>query len=97
MTKGDFLKLDHWSLIGYFKQMKRRNQKCLRSGLWLMGKIQRLWTEVRQMGGEVTLHTMYAFLSNTKAVKMTHNSFSQQQSASTSYPLPCVEPSERPL
>lgn len=32
------------------------------------GEIQRLWTEVRQMGGEVTLHTVYAFLSNTKAV-----------------------------
>ena len=31
--------------------MKGENQKCLRSGLRLMGKIQGLWTEVGEGNG----------------------------------------------
>lgn len=65
--EGKFLRLNHWSSI-VFEQMEGGNQKCLRSGLRLMGKIQGLWTEVRQMGSEATLHTVGALLSNTRSV-----------------------------
>ena len=65
--EGKFLRLNHWSSID-FEKMEGGNQKCLRSGLRLMGKIQGLWTEIRQMGGEATLHTVCALLSNTKSV-----------------------------
>ena len=49
-TEGKFLRLNHWSSI-VFQQMKGGKQKCLRSGLRLMGKIQGLWTEVGEGHG----------------------------------------------
>lgn len=76
MAKGDFPKLYCWSLVGCFEQMKGWNQKCLRSGLWLVGSNQGQWTEARKTEGEVSLYTVCFSQSYQGSISDIHPIFS---------------------